>query len=52
MWRNVIWLGNVCSAWQCPSDLLAVYQLPILPLGYIWAQLADDGPYRKLKLSP
>lgn len=49
MWINVLFFGCVVTAWQCPDDLLSVYNLPDLDDGYVWAQISSDAPYRKLK---
>ena len=49
MWQHVNHplFGQNILAWIAPADLWdVIWKVGVLQPGQIWAQFADDGPYR------
>ncbi len=49
MWTKAIFCDAVVTVWQCPDDLInVVWKVGELKPGQIWAQFAEDAPYRPM----
>lgn len=58
MWIKVIFCDAIVTAWECSADLRGSVWIADrdkgkeIPAGFTLAQIAEDGPYRIVKIAP